>query len=95
MSRDSKINQFIPLHFYEPSEKLPDKDDWTYKIVVRKSSLTDSGYDFSIAQYYRNDDTWVDDHLYEIDNVNVIAWASFSAGWVTGSESFPEKWGCQ
>lgn len=77
-----QLNNPIPLHFYSPEERMPDKDDWTYKIVVRKSTLTDSFYDFCIAQYYRNEDKWTDDNLYEIDNI--IAWASFSPEWVLG-----------
>lgn len=93
MRRDSKINQFIPLHFYEPCEKLPEDD--SYKIVITHTPLTTSGYDFRIANYDKNEKCWYDDGLYKIMFADVIAWATFSAGWVTGSESFPEKWNNQ
>ena len=92
MRRDSKINQFIPLHFYEPGEKLPDTDDW--KIVIVKTYDKEKT-DFRIAYYYETERKWYDDHLYPIERDDVVAWASFSSGWVTGSESFPEKWGSQ
>ena len=88
MSRDSNINQFIPLHFYEISERLP--DDASYKIVIYKTSFFDKEFDFAIASYDSFDKKWTTDHLYEIDKI--IAWATFSPGWVTGTENFPEKW---
>ena len=86
MRRDSKINQFIPLHFYEPSEKLP--EDGECKIIVYKAACGDITYD--VACYNKN--RW-----YSLVGIidDIIAWASFSPGWVTGSESFPEKWGSQ
>ena len=86
MRRDSNINQFIPLHFYEPSEKLP--DDNGCKIIIYKSIYGELGCDFACFSGKR----W-----YSLIGImdDVIAWASFSPGWVTGSESFPEKWGSQ
>lgn len=87
MSRDSNINQFIPLHFYEVTEKLPDED--SYKIVIYKTSLFDK--DFAIANYDSFDKKWTTDHLYEIDKI--IAWASFSPEWVIGS--YPGGWSKQ
>lgn len=40
MSRDSNINQFIPLHFYEVSEKLPD-DELEKIVIVRGKYMGD------------------------------------------------------
>ena len=90
MSRDSNINQFIPLHFYEPSEKLPADDDW--KIVIVKT-YNKKKTDFRIASWYENDNKWYDDHLYGIEKDYVIAWASFSPDWVVGT--YPGEWGKQ
>lgn len=86
MRRDSNINQFIPLHFYEPSEKLPTDEE--LKIVICK---TQKGFLSWNRAYYDKSGYWHGSGSMS----NVIAWASFSPGWVTGSESFPEKWGCQ
>ena len=86
MRRDSNINQFIPLHFYEVSERLPEDD--SYKIVI-----CDDG-EFCFGYYFSECKVWATmDECIPIENV--IAWASFSPGWVTGSESFPEKWSTQ
>lgn len=90
MSRDSNINQFIPLHFYEPSENLPDSDEW--KIVIVKTYDKEYTY-FIIAYYYETERKWYDYNLYAIDRDDVVAWASFSAGWVTGT--YPGEWGKQ
>ena len=90
MSRDSNINQFIPLHFYEVTERLPDDD--SYKIVIYKTQLPDKKIDFAIAFYDEfNGKKWETDHLYEL--IGVIAWASFSPEWVTGT--YPGEWSKQ
>ena len=91
MSRDSNINQFIPLHFYEPSERMPEMTETDdYKIVIVK---TYNGIDFRIAYYDVINRKWYDDHNYPIENDKVIAWASFSPEWVTGT--YPGEWGKQ
>lgn len=83
MRRDSNINQFIPLHFYEVTERVP--DDEHDKIVVVDNN------NFFIAWYSLIYKTWQTTE--ECRPINcVIAWATFSPGWVTGSENFPEKW---
>lgn len=92
MSRDSNINQFIPLHFYEVGERLPDDD--SYKIVIYKTGIQPffgKEVDFAIANYDSSEKKWTSDHLYEIDKI--IAWASFSPEWVTGN--YPGEWGKQ
>ena len=92
MRRDSNINQFIPLHFYELSEKLPEEDQRV--IVIYTSNTGDIQCDFALywVNKYTNAGSFF---IEECGCVSAIAWASFSPGWVTGSESFPEKWGSQ
>ena len=75
-----QLNNPIPLHFYEVSERLPDDD--SYKIVIYKTTLFDKEFDFAIASYDSFDKKWTTDHLYEIDKI--VAWASFSPDWVLG-----------
>lgn len=91
MCKDSNINQFIPLHFYEVTEKLP--DDNMEKIVIVSTAFMDdlifiSRYDTSrnIWEYrYKDMEQYFSDH--------VVAWATLEAEWVTGS--YPGKWGTQ
>lgn len=88
MSRDSNINQFIPLHFYEPSEKLPDDD--LYKICVTCVKY-DENYHTRYLWYNEEKNTWYYGSNPACDHV--IAWASFSPEWVTGT--YPGEWGKQ
>ena len=92
MRRDSKINQFIPLHFYELSEKLPEEDQRV--IVIYTSSTGDIQCDFALywVNKYTNEGAFF---IEECGCVSAIAWATFNPGWVTGTDSFPEKWGSQ
>ena len=93
MSRESNINQFIPLHFYEPRERMPEiteTDD--YKIVIVRT-FNKTNIDYRMAYYDVIDDKWYDDHLYQIEKDDVIAWASFSPEWVTGT--YPGEWSKQ
>lgn len=85
MSRESNINQFIPLHFYEVGERLP--DDETNKIVICNDG------EFCIGFYVHINDAWYVDNLNFDCIYNVIAWASFSPEWVTGT--YPGEWGKQ
>lgn len=87
MCKDSNINQFIPLHFYEVTEKLPDNDEW--KIVICFDKETDE-YDFKIAYYSEKFELWFDEQSFI---AHTIAWASFSPEWVIGR--YPGKWGTQ
>ena len=76
-----RLNNPIPLHFYSPEERLPEDDDW--KIVIVKT-YDKRKTNFRIATYYDQYDEWNDDHLHQIDNDDIIAWASFSPEWVLG-----------
>lgn len=76
-----QLNNPIPLHFYSPEERLPHDDDW--KIVIVKTHDMRKT-DFRIATYSDKWDEWDDDHMYHIDNDDIIAWASFSPEWVLG-----------
>lgn len=80
----------ITLHFYSPEEQLPDNDDW--KIVIVKTC--NNKMDFRIASYSDKFEEWEDDHLYYIDNGDIIAWATFSPDWVV-SESDRDIFGCK
>ena len=85
MNRDSNINQFIPLHFYEVGEKLPADDE--NKIVIYE---VPGGFSAAIGYYNNHYNYWFDsDGTIE----DVIAWASFSPEWVTGT--YPGEWGKQ
>lgn len=91
MCRESKINQFIPLHFYEVSEKLPD-DDLEKIVILHTAFMGDlvflSRYDTSRKMWeyrYKDMEQYFSEH--------VVAWATFDAEWVTGS--YPGKWGTQ
>ena len=85
------INNPVTLHFYSPEEMLPDNDDWKIVIVKRHDILK---RDFRIATYSEKFDEWEDDHLYNIDNEDIIAWATFSPDWVV-SESDRDIFGCK
>lgn len=78
------MNNPINLHFYRPAEQMPDDDDWKIVIVkthdIRKT-------DFRIATYSDEWDVWNDDHFYQIDRDDIIAWASFSPEWVIGGDN--------
>lgn len=76
-----QLNNPIPLHFYSTKDRLPADDDW--KIVIVKT-YDKRKMDFRIASYSDEFDEWEDDHLYNIDNDDIIAWASFSPEWVLG-----------
>lgn len=78
------MNNPINLHFYRPAEQLPDDDDW--KIVIVKT-YDKRKTDFRIATYSEDWNEWNDDHLYQIDRDDIIAWASFSPEWVIGGDN--------
>ena len=78
------MNNPISLHFYSPKEMLPDDDDW--KIVIVKT-YDKRKTDFRIATYSADWNEWNDDHLYQIDRDDIIAWASFSPEWVVGGDN--------
>lgn len=81
----------IALHFYSPEEQLPNDDDW--KIVIVKT-YDPRKMDFRIATYSDDWNEWDDDHMYHIDNDDIIAWATFSPDWVI-SESDRDIFGCK
>lgn len=102
MRRDSKINQFIPLHFYEPDEKMP-ADDSKVILIYIKTGDTPTYYYTVMALYKEYGEisprfyTSVTNRFIDPkdERIKIIAWATFNPGWVTGFESFPEKWGSQ
>lgn len=85
------INNPVTLHFYSLEEQLPDNDEW--KIVIVKT-YDKAKMDFRIASYSYQDRKFYDDHLYQIDKEDVIAWATFSCSWVV-SETDRDIFGCK
>lgn len=91
MSRDSNINQFIPLHFYEVGERLPD-DDLEKIVIVKTAYMGDLVF---LSRYDTSRKIWTYPHesMEQYFSDHVIAWASFSPEWVTGT--YPGEWGKQ
>ena len=89
MSRDSNINQFIPLHFYEVNEREPEEDQRVIVLYTDMSGNIQADFAlFWVNKYTKKGSFFID----ECGCVSAIAWATFSPGWVTGTENFPEKW---